>query len=169
MTSPGPEALVEVRLVALPVPEYRRAAEHNDELLREFALIEDLHRSTGGVPGRLTDLMGELRRRFGAFTARPQADLQEALAAGKEAVDIAYQVPAAARDAAVALDRLLDEADEFCRSGEELLTLATPPGALALRRWFLGEFVAQIDGASPTPWPEWVGSAPPQGRTPPRR
>lgn len=56
--------------------------------------------------------------------------------------------------ATVSLARMLDEADEFCRSGNHLLTLATPPELLAFRRWYLGEFNAQLQGQSPLPWPE---------------
>ncbi|CAN5191697.1 hypothetical protein BH24ACT1_BH24ACT1_03630 [soil metagenome] len=70
-------------------------------------------------------------------------------------MDVEYRVPPEAKEAAVALGALLDEADEFCRNGIHLLTLATPPGPYALRRWYLSEFIAQIDGADPTPWDEW--------------
>jgi hypothetical protein len=46
---------------------------------------------------------------------------------------------------------MLEEADEYCRS-DQLLTLATPPTLVAFRRWYLGEFIAQIDGRPPQPW-----------------
>ncbi|MDP9441273.1 MAG: hypothetical protein M3P34_03640 [Actinomycetota bacterium] len=49
---------------------------------------------------------------------------------------------------------MLDEPDEFCRSGNQLLTLATPPELLAFRRWYLREFNAQLQGQPPLPWPE---------------
>ena len=48
---------------------------------------------------------------------------------------------------------MLDEADESCTRGDHLLTLATPE-ELRFRCWFIGEFVAQINGAPPTPWPD---------------
>ena len=54
--------------------------------------------------------------------------------------------------AAAEFDALLDEADDYCRAGETLLTLATPAPALAFRRWFLGEFVRQAAGEPPRPW-----------------
>ncbi len=57
------------------------------------------------------------------------------------------EVAAAARR----LGDLLDEADEFCRSGH-LLTVATQPESVAFRRWYLGEFQRQIDGHPPGPW-----------------
>jgi hypothetical protein len=64
-----------------------------------------------------------------------------------------FRVPAAAKDAAINLGRLLDEADEYCRRGD-LLTLATPSDTLAFRRRYLEEFVRQIDGAPARPWQE---------------
>ncbi|MDP8936487.1 MAG: hypothetical protein M3O23_01920, partial [Actinomycetota bacterium] len=45
-------------------------------------------------------------------------------------------MPAEVGPAAAEFNRLLDEADEFCRAGD-LLTLATPPDTAAFRRWFL--------------------------------
>ena len=52
---------------------------------------------------------------------------------------------------------MLDEADEYCRRGDHLLTLATPPEELRFRRWFISEFVDQVNGAPPTPWPDVAG------------
>ena len=141
--------LIRVRLVGLPVDVYQRASEHNDELLREFALIQGDR--TDHVPARLVRLVEELRARFGAFTRGPTAEIQEASARGDAAIDLHYEVPAEAAEAAARLGTLLAEADEFCRSGD-LLTLAAPPEAVAFRTWFLGEFVRQIDGLSPRPW-----------------
>jgi hypothetical protein len=46
---------------------------------------------------------------------------------------------------------MLNRADDYCRQGA-LLTLATPDDLVAFRRWYLGEFRAQINGARPTPW-----------------
>ena len=50
------------------------------------------------------------------------------------------------------LGAIFDEADDYCRAGEHLLSLATPPEALAFRKWFINEFVAQIGGSAPVPW-----------------
>ncbi len=151
--------LVEVRLLNLSLAAYRRTSEHHDELLREFALIAEARRVSDGpaagqadVPDRLLALIADLTARFSAFTSEPSAALRDALDRGDEHVDLVYRVPPEAGPAAEQFDRLLDEADQFCRAGD-LLTLATPPDAAAMRRWFLQEFVAQIAGAPPTPWP----------------
>jgi hypothetical protein len=64
------------------------------------------------------------------------------------------ELPATAAPALRGVAELLDEADEFCRSGQHLLTLATPSHLLEYRRWYLGELAAQLEGAPPKPWPE---------------
>jgi hypothetical protein len=53
---------------------------------------------------------------------------------------------------------MLDEADEYCRSGQALLTLETPPDAKLFRQWYLDEFIGQLSGAPPTPWPEYAAA-----------
>jgi hypothetical protein len=142
--------LIPVHILGLPLDVYQRAAEHSDELLREFALINE--ESSEHVPARLLKLIDELNARFGAFTEGPRTTLQEALAQGDHAIDLRYEVPPEAGDAATRLGALLDEADDFCRSGD-LLTLATASEGLAFRRWFLDEFVSQIAGRPPRAWP----------------
>lgn len=147
----GTSSLVEVRIVGLPLDAYREASEHNDELMREFALIR------GGdtdVPKRLLELVNQLTERYGRLTGRQQAALEAAVARGEERIDLVYQLPADAKQAVVELGNLLDEADAYCREGTDLLTLATPRRALAFRRWFLDQFVRQIDGLEPTLWEE---------------
>ncbi len=141
--------LVPVRIVGLPLDVYQRVSEHSDELLREFALI----RGNDGeqVPARLLALIEELNVRFAGFTQGQSIALQEALARGDKEIDLLYQVPAEAADAAVRLNALLEEADDFCRLGD-LLTLATRPEGVAFRRWFLEEFVHQIGGQAPRSW-----------------
>ncbi len=51
---------------------------------------------------------------------------------------------------------MLDEADAYCRQGSHLLTLQTPPDQRAFRTWFLAEFLSQLAGGPPTPWPEYT-------------
>lgn len=151
--SDGGGELVEVRLVNLSLAAYQDSSEHHDELFREFALILSRHPSSGHeVLGRLLGLMEDLTVRFSAFTSTPRQELLTALDRGDASIDLTYQVPAAVRQACLDLAQLLEEADEYCRQGE-LLTLAPPPDAVAFRDWYLGEFVAQIDGRAPTPWP----------------
>ncbi len=160
--------LVRIRVVGVPTAVYLRASEHGDELMREFAYIAAgaADRAVGSaadgadaeaeaeVPARLTGLVEELRARFSGFTLGPTSELAAAASRGDETVDVTYVVPPSVGPGAAELGRLLDEADEFCRAGD-LLTLASPPEAVAFRRWFLGEFVRQAGGLPPTPWADW--------------
>ena len=146
--------LHEVRLLQLPVPLWAQAQEHTDALLREFALI-----TTGGevatheVPRRLLDLIASLDVRFAGMSR--ESELREAAEAGRPSVDLTYEVPEAAAEAAQQLEALLDEADAYCAEGTHLLTLASPEEVVRFRRWFLAQFVEQVDGLPATPWPDW--------------
>lgn len=141
--------LVTVRILGMPLEIMQRSAEHSDELLREFALIRE--EGSDHVPARLLRVIEELRGRFGAFAAGPRQAMQDALDRGDDSVDLEYRVPLEVGDAAERLGALLDEADEFCRSGD-LLTMATPPDGLAFRHWYLAEFERQVAGQPPRPW-----------------
>lgn len=150
--APAEAGLVPVHLLGLDLAVYGRGAEHMDELLREFTYLSP-ETESGSVPRRLLELVAELRRAYTPVTARTDAELEAARARGDQTVDLTFHVPPEARALSIHLGQLLDEADDYCRAGD-LLTLETPADALALRRWYLGQFVAQIDGAPPTSWPD---------------
>jgi hypothetical protein len=156
---PEPSSLVEVRLIAFPMRAFQEAREHNEGLTREFKLISlgDPHRSD--VPHRLVQLAEDLDRRFGSFGAGAESELALAEAEGLEQLDLAFHVPAEVAEASAEFNALLDEADRYCSAGQHLLTLVSPPEALAFRRWFLDEFVRQIGGQAPIPWPEYRSAA----------
>ena len=146
--------LVEVRLLQLPLQVWQRTQEHVDGLLREFALIAQDDEVRAATPGRLLALVQQLTAGFGSFSEAQRIAMEEALARGESEIDLTYQVPPAAAGAAQQLGDMLDEADEYCRRGDHLLTLATPEEELRFRRWFISEFVDQLGGAPPTPWPD---------------
>jgi hypothetical protein len=149
---------VEVRIVGFPLHVYARALEHSNELMREFALIalgqqED---DSPAVPRRLMHLVDALTQEYAGVTDETDAQRDEALDAGLESVDLVYRVPPGTAEASRVLAAMLEEADDYCRNGGSLLTLATPPEAKRFRDWYLGEFVRQVGGAEPLPWPEYV-------------
>jgi hypothetical protein len=151
--------LVEVRLLRLDLAQLRDTEAHHDELFREFALIVGSDPTPGHeVPSRLLTLIDELNERFAGFTASPEAEVAAAIARGDTEVDVTYHVPREVDEAAARFTELLTAADEYCRQGD-LLTLAPPPEAVIFRNWFLGEFVAQVRGSDPTPWPEYRARA----------
>lgn len=161
MTTDDLGPIVEIHMIQLPVVIWSRAQQHSDELLREFLLIAQQLRhdegATAPVPTRLTQLVEELTSSYGGFSEEQEARLFEAAAAGEGEIDLTYQLPAQAGQAARHLGDLLNEADEYCRTGEHLLTLETPTELVRFREWFLEEFRRQSAGESPTPWPAYTG------------
>jgi hypothetical protein len=152
-----------VRLIGVPLALMERSSEHHQELTREFQLLAiDPPTSTPGheVPQRLLDLIAELTGSYAGLSDAADAEREAALARGEASIDLDFQVPPAVAEACLRLDRMFDDADEFCRAGDRLLTLATPSDLAALRHWYLGEFVAQIAGAAPTPWPAYAAAHP---------
>jgi hypothetical protein len=148
------EGLVEVRLLRLPLQVWQRTQEHVDGLLREFALIAQDEEGRAATPGRLLDLVRQLTAGFGGFSVEQRRAMEAALDRNESEIDLTYHIPPAAAAAAQQLGDMLDEADEYCMRGDHLLTLATPPDELRFRKWFISEFVDQLNGAPPTPWPD---------------
>lgn len=153
----------EVWLLKLPVKLYARTQEHTAELIREMYLIEQqrLHDGSAAksLPARLIELIEELTEGFSPMTAQQRAELSDAVKRDLDEIDLVYRLPVAAADASIRLNQLLDEADEFCRQGRHLLTLATPPELVRYRRWHVGEVATQLGGGPRTPWPEFAKQA----------
>jgi hypothetical protein len=101
----------------------------------------------------------ELTGQYSSFTVGSDAAMSEARVRGDETVDLDYRLPKSVGPAAAHYDELLDEADGYCRAGRELLTLAPPADAIALRRWVLQEFVRQVAGQPPMAWAESPSAA----------
>lgn len=147
--------LLPIHVRGLPVPVHARASEHQAELQREFQLVIIGAKDRDvDVPKRLFELIEAINAQFEGLSSAQARELDEAVARGDETIDLEYALPDAVADACITLNEMLDECDDYCRRGESLLTLATPPEALAYRRWYLGEFVAQVRGADPLPWSE---------------
>lgn len=157
MSAPADD-LTDVRILALPIELWTQAQEHVEGLLREFTLITASTRQPESpqVPLRLLGLIDELQRDYATMSIEQDETLNAAASEGRESVDLVYQVPPGVPDACRHLADALDAADEFCRTGEHLLTLATPPGALAFRQWFLDEFIRQVSGEAARSWPQWL-------------
>jgi hypothetical protein len=152
-TGSASEELIEVRIVAMPLDVYKASSEHFDELKREFGLIRESEASS--IPDNLLRVIDQLTSRYSGFSSTPNRIRDEALERGDATVDLVYQLPPSVKDACIDLERLLDEADEFCRSGGHLLTLAAPKETVEFRSWFLGEFVRQIHGEEAMSWPQY--------------
>ena len=169
-TSAPPEDLaitgpmITVRVLDLPMDVFDRAHQASEELMREFTLIAaGLARGVDGpdsaprLPARLVSIVQMLSEGYGPFTGAQDEQLAVAVRAGLPRLDeVVYEVPASAADAARTLGEMLDEADEYCRAGRHLLTLATPPELVTFRRWFLGEFERQAAGEPAMTWTAYL-------------
>lgn len=169
MSEDDGRTLYQVRALGFPLPLYLRAQEHADALVRELTLIAqaragDAPDALGGMqhdlPSRFVALVDELTHRYDGVATDAERERDAAIDRGEQSVDLTYTVPAEVAEACRHLEEVFDDADYYCRAGEHLLTLATPPDALAFRRWFLGEFVRQIGGGPPVPWPVYAETAP---------
>ena len=162
------DELVDVHVLQLPVALWARAQEHSDALMREFALIAaDAHDGDGAdVPARLLQLVEALSGRYSGVTGEQEAMLARAAEERRRELDLHYRVPASAAAAAEQLEAMLEEADEYCRAGQHLLTLETPADQVLFRRWFLDEFVQQAQGRPPVPWPQYRDRAAAPGPRP---
>jgi len=149
------DGLVEVHLVRFPLGLWQRSQEHVDELLREFALMtESRGQRQPSVPRRLLDLVADLTTTYAGMATSTEQKRDDAIERGETEIDLVYSVPAGIGGVIRHLGDMLDEADEYCHQGDHLLTLQTPPDQLRFRRWFLEEFLAQLEGRPPTPWPD---------------
>lgn len=153
--------LHEVHLLEVPVALWAKAQEQTDGLLREFVLAADVAGLDGDardrhVPTRLTALIDSLNAQFAGVSTEQEQRLYAAAEAGSPVIDdLAYAVPGAAAQASQVLGDMLDEADDFAREGTQLLTLAADPDVVTFRWWYLRQFIDQIGGDEPVPWPAY--------------
>lgn len=160
MTDPAQD-LYQVRIRQLPVRLWARSQEQHDALMREFALMavpSDERDRERHVPTRLRQLIDTLTADFEGVSTEQEQQLFDAAERGQDVLDeLVYTLPRAAVPASQALGEMLAEADDFCRQGEHLLTLAADDELVQFRRWYLGEFIDQADGKSPVAWPDYTG------------
>lgn len=145
-----PAELVTVRLLGMPARVFGGFRVWYAEIRRELRLLAFSHAAEYPVATELAELtlQVEQERRL----ARGIEELDAALEAGLERVDLTYLVPPSAPSTMARLAGLLDQVDEFCRE-HRLLTMAASPQQVQLRRWYTGEFTRQATGLPPLPWP----------------
>ena len=153
-------AMARIEVLQLPVELWRQTQEHSDELIREFMLIAtERQQGDGGheVPQQLLAVIDQLTQQYAGFGEENETKLAAAADQGAASIDLVYELPVDIVDGVRQLGDILDQADEFCRRGEHLLTLATPSDQVRFRHWFLEEMVHQISGRPATPWPDYTG------------
>jgi hypothetical protein len=157
-------AAPEVRLVGYPVQLGVRQQNRTADLLRELQLIEldaGQHPAHSSTPARLMTFASALYDTFGPALEEPREELDRAFAAGVATIEQRYPLTTGSRAAMLSYARLMEQGDEFCRTGL-VMNLAPDPEVYALRRWTVEEFVRQYAGEAPRPWPAPHGEIPAQ-------
>ena len=145
--------LHEVHLLEVPVPVWERSQEQSEALQREFALLAS---DASDVPARLLELVAAVQAQYAGVSTEQEEALQVAADRGIAVLpDLVYRVPSDVGPVAQALGAIFDEADEHCRRGEHLLTLAPDEELVRFRWWFLDQFTDQLAGRPAVPWPQY--------------
>jgi hypothetical protein len=152
---------VTVRLYGIPVGMLQKSSEEYEALFRELRLMKersDVSPSSPALPERLGVLLSGLGTRFSGLGPGMDDVWQGALDRHLDSFDWTLELPQSAAAACEFYDTMLDEADEFAQSAR-LLTLPASPASVAVRRWFLSEFIRQLRGGSPVAWRDSVQHA----------
>ncbi len=148
--SEDPVERVTIRLLGFPPQPFARFRLWYEELRRELRLLALTHGGDYPLATELSDLAFEVEQE------RRQSlgveELERALAAGLDRVDLEYAVPLSAPATMARLLEQFEQVDAFCHD-QRLLTAEPTGQLLALRTWYLTEFVRQGRGEAPLPWP----------------
>jgi hypothetical protein len=143
-----------VTIRGCPIALLIEARRHGEALLRELAFIVDGGGDNTELPRRLLHTVERVQVRAAGLNTGAERTIDDAIARGDEEIDFEVLMPKRLGRGALEFATLLDEIDDYCRTGQ-LLTLATSPEVRAFQRWYLEEMAAQLDGAPPRPWREW--------------
>jgi anti-anti-sigma factor len=147
---------VQLELLNFPVGHFLRALQHAAAVQRELDVLRVDDAATGRVPRRIDDVVADLDARYSGYRATMDT-LAALVEQGADHADVLIPVlgePDERATAIQALADLLDEVDAYCESGEQLLTIVTPPDLREFRTWLFQEVLGQLRGAPPTPWRE---------------
>jgi hypothetical protein len=137
----------DVRLLNVVVRDFEITSQYHDELMRELQLLQ----AGPSADGRLAELGRILVAEFSGFSPAIRNAVDDAAERGDTNVDISVRVPADLHFWLIKFRDHFREIDAFCEAGM-LLTLGSPLVAVAFREWFLGQFIAQLEGEEPTPY-----------------
>ena len=141
-----------VELLGFPVAAYLESRAHVDALARELLLV-----ALGGAPTRDPATTARVCELVDAYARSHESDLwrathrriEEAAARGEDAVDLRFVLPVEVAGGVEQFRALLEEAEEYCRSGD-LLTVEASPQVRRLRAWYFEQVVGQLrHGAAP--------------------
>ncbi len=146
---PDPGSLIRIQLLGMPAQLFAEFRRWYADMRRELRILSLAHARDYPIAAELTELTHQVE------LERTQAtgidELNGAIEAGLERVDLDYLVPPSAPGTMREFGDLLDRVDDFCRE-HRLLSMPAGPQQVELRHWYVGEFVRQADGGDPMPW-----------------
>ncbi|WP_182111800.1 MULTISPECIES: ATP-binding protein [unclassified Actinotalea] len=138
-----------VVLVGYPVRLGIRGREHSSGVLRECALLTQ--GVEGAAPQGLLALAQRMAAGHGGDIATVEAQRTTALLRGDDTIDLRLPSSSASTEMLQAWQDAMDQLDAYAQTAA-LLSLATPPRLVELRRWMTREMTRQADGLPPRPW-----------------
>ncbi len=144
---------MQLELLNFPVERFQRAIQHAAAVQRELDVLRVEDRA-GRLPRRSDDIVGDLDARFSGYRATMDM-LDGLIAEGADHADVVIPVLGDPEERAVAVQALadlLDDVDAYCESGDQLLTIVTPPDLREFRTWLFAQVIGQLRGAAPSQW-----------------
>jgi anti-anti-sigma factor len=145
---------VQLELLNFPVDRFQRAAQHAAAVQRELDVLRVDAEQSGRIPRRMDEIVADLDGRFTGYRVTMEI-LANLVEQGADHADVVIPILGDGEERATAIEALrdlLDEIDAYCESGEELLTVVTPPDLVEFRRWLFREVIGQLRGAAPQAW-----------------
>lgn len=142
--------LVHVVLIDVPVKLMHYYRVRFRDLRREMTLIA-LSDGDGGTAAHRLHATAQVLERFRHVGDASNQRIDKAVADGKDRATLDYDLPRVMVAAIDEMGQALRAADDFCRE-RRMLTLAAGPQEKAVRSWYIGQIIAQANGAQATPW-----------------
>ena len=145
----GDERRIDIVLLGVPATLFGELRRYHFEVRRELRLLAMTAPDDYPLATRCTEVFDQADRERRSATGISQLD--QAIAARADRVDLRYSVPASAPSTMATIRDLLDEVYRvFAR--EHLLALRPPPTLQQLQVWYFSEFERQDAGEAPTRW-----------------
>ena len=127
-----------VRLVDVPARLFIESQNHQQDVIRELALIDIAHRFHDHAerpPERVAALIRDILHEYSQVRSVTRGQALQALSQGAHTVTLVVPVSDGIVDALERWLLLVEEADALCADGE-FLTMPASPQVAALRRWY---------------------------------
>lgn len=136
-----------VRLENVPVRAFLESQDHQQDVVREFQLIQLGDRYDlvdAEVPAELARLVNDILTRYSAVRSSTRRQVIAALRRGDTTTALEVPVWPGMAEALREWLRLLEAADRICQAGHLLVPASSGP-VRELRRWYVEEITRRLD------------------------